>query len=424
MERTQETSGDRENFRTTPIGKLPSDWRVCRLDELVDARASIRYGVVQIGENTPGGVPIIPIKHLDRIDTAELHEASCEIESKYANSRVRGGDVLISVKGTIGRVGIVPPAFEGNIAREIARIRTNGQVDPLYLSLQLQAGDTQRRIERATVGTTRREFSISAVKTFEIALPPLEEQRLIGKVISTWDRAIETVDKQIETARAQKKALMQQLLTGKRRLPGFEGAWASVAIGKLLKEVRRDVEWSDDANYRLLSVRRRSGGAFLREVLCGHQIKTKLMRTARYGDFLISKMQVVHGATGLVSKELDGSHISGSYISMVARDPERFDIRFIDWLSRTKRFRHQTYLSSYGVHIEKMTFSLPLFLKEEISIPPSRSEMAEIANLLDESDQEIALLERQRSLLAMEKRALMQQLLTGKRRVNLGGASA
>lgn len=68
---------------------------------------------------------------------------------------------------------------------------------------------------------------------------------------------------------------MQQLLTGKKRLPGFEGEWKKQSIGNLLKEVRRAVDWNDDDDFKLLSVKRRSGGVVLREVLKGHEILTK-----------------------------------------------------------------------------------------------------------------------------------------------------
>ena len=110
-------------YVSTKIGVVPSDWEVVSLDALADPAAPIRYGVVQIGPHTPGGIPIVPIKHVRRIGKVPLHHASSEIEAPYAGSRVKGGDVLISVKGTIGEVGVVPDGFDGNIAREIARIQ-------------------------------------------------------------------------------------------------------------------------------------------------------------------------------------------------------------------------------------------------------------------------------------------------------------
>ncbi|MGU5768025.1 restriction endonuclease subunit S, partial [Aeromonas allosaccharophila] len=217
------------------------------LEDIAEPSAPIRYGVVQIGEDTKDGIPIVPIKFIDTIATSPLHRASKDIEGKYANSRVQGGDVLISVKGTIGAIGIVPDGFSGNIAREIARIRPSDKYDSAFIALQLQAEKTQREIDNLTVGTTRREFSIHAVRKFSIYVPPLPEQKKIAKIFSTWDKAITTTEQLLANSQQQKKALMQQLLTGKKRLLDnngvrFSGEWkhghlndlGKVAKGKAL----------------------------------------------------------------------------------------------------------------------------------------------------------------------------------------------
>ncbi|TIN92493.1 MAG: restriction endonuclease subunit S [Mesorhizobium sp.] len=399
---------------------LPDEWRLTTLERVTDQRAPIRYGVVQIGPDTLGGVPIVPIKFINRIASASLHRAAHQIEKKYAGSRIQSGDVLISVKGTIGNVGVVPNGFSGNIAREIARVRPNENIDRGYLAFQLQGPSTQRRIKTFTVGSTRLEFSIAALRAFQIPLPPLSEQKKIAEILSTWDMAIETSEKLVANAEAQKRALMQQLLTGRRRLKGFgSGEWVRVQVGSLLKEVRRPVDWSDEDLYSLLSLRRRSGGLFLRERLHGREILTKGMKTTKAGDFLISKMQVVHGAMAMTPARYDGMHISNSYISLITRNKGELEMRFFDWLSRMPFMYRLAYLSSYGVHIEKMTFNLDWFLQEKIGVPTTAAEQSKIADILDAAQFEVDTLSAARAKLLDEKSALMQQLLTGKRRVKL-----
>ena len=185
----------------------------------------------------------------------------------------------------------------------------------------------------------------------------------------------------------------------------------------MLREVKRPVAWSDDDLYRLVSVRRRSGGLFHREDLYSRDIKTKNLKNASSGDFLISKMQVVHGAMGLVRDKFDGMQISGSYIAINSKDEDRLDIEFFDWLSRMPEMYHRAYLCSYGVHIEKMTFNFNLFLKERVQLPPNAKEQARIVEVLDCAEQEVTELDQHITKLRTEKKALMQQLLTGKRRV-------
>ena len=186
---------------------------------------------------------------------------------------------------------------------------------------------------------------------------------------------------------------------------------------RVLKEVKRPVDWDDDAEYKLLSVKRRSEGVVLREVLKGSDILTKKMNVAHSGDLLISKMQIVHGAAGLVADEFDGFHVSDSYISLIPKDESKLDIHFFAWFAKQKLMYHKAFLCSYGVHIEKMTFNFKLFLKEKIRVPVSIEEQQKIAAVLSSADQEISVMQRKLDALKQEKKALMQQLLTGKRRV-------
>ena len=161
----------RPGYKQTAIGTIPEDWEVVTLGSLVEPDAPIRYGVVQIGADTPNGIPIVPIKYIKEIGGAQLTKSSPIIEARFVGSRIAAGDVLISVKGTIGRVGIVPSGFKGNIAREIARLRIEPEGCPEFVMHQLEGEHTQRRINDAVVGTTRLEFSIAAVRKFEIAVP-------------------------------------------------------------------------------------------------------------------------------------------------------------------------------------------------------------------------------------------------------------
>lgn len=201
-----------------------------------------------------------------------------------------------------------------------------------------------------------------------------------------------------------------------RRLLAPKASWKSYKYSQIIKEVRRPIDFNDDELYDLISVRRRSGGLFHRERLYGHQILTKDLREAKKGDFLISKMQIVHGASGLTTPEFDGMKISGSYIAVVSKDPKILDIRYFNWLSKLPWFYHQTYISSYGVHIEKMTFDFKSFLKQEVSIP-SLEEQKKCVQILNLIDKEVDVLNEKLEALQAQKKGLMQQLLTGKIRV-------
>lgn len=251
----------------------------------------------------------------------------------------------------------------------------------------------------------------------ELVVPPLPEQRKIADILTTWDEALTQLDALIEAQERRKKALMQQLLTGRRRLKGFSKPWKRFRFSELLEPQDRYVEFDDDHTYSLVSIRRRSGGVFFREALQGGDIKTKVMKRVHTGDFLISRMQVVHGALGMVRPECDGMYASDSYDVLIAKNEKVLHMPLLDWMSRMRSFWHLAYISSHGVHIEKMTFKLSDFMHEKITLPDDLEEQRQIAAILDTADQQLTLLRTQRTALDQQKRGLMQRLLTGKLRV-------
>ncbi|PSJ85781.1 restriction endonuclease subunit S [Aeromonas veronii] len=335
---------------------------------------------------------------------------------------VRAGATLFTCIGsTIGKIGLAGCTLATNQQINVVIPKPDYDDDYVYYQLELRAAYIAK-----LAGT--QAVPIINKTTFEsqcILVPDsLPEQKKIAQILSTWDKAITTTEQLLANSQQQKKALMQKLLTGQKRLLDnngvrFSGEWKAQRIGSLLKEVKRPVQWDDDSEYHLLSVKRRSEGVVLREILKGSDILTKKMNTALAGDFLISKMQVVHGATGLVTEEFNKCHISDSYIALRPKDDEKIDIAFFSWFSKQKIMYHKAFLCSYGVHIEKMTFNFNMFVKEKVIIPATLEEQQKIAAVLSTADQEITALQQKLDALKQEKKALMQQLLTGKRRVKV-----
>jgi len=256
------------------------------------------------------------------------------------------------------------------------------------------------------------------VKSIPVLIPPIKEQAAITQLLITWDSAINKIAQLIYKKEQRKTWLMQQLLTGTKRLKGFKEKRVKHHYIDLLRVVKRQVEWDDNKIYHLISVRRKSGGIFERESLRGDQIKVKDLRTAKEGDFLFSKMQIVHGASALVDKKFAGSKISGSYIAVVAKDAGILSMEYFDWYSKTPYFYHQTYISSYGVHIEKMTFDFESFLTLDIHLPSVKEQRA-IVEVLSAANNEVELLKEKLKSIKQQKKGLMQMLLTGKKRLKI-----
>ncbi|MEG4811186.1 restriction endonuclease subunit S [Microcoleus sp. F8-D1] len=207
-----------EQFKDSPLGQIPKDWETPTFEEVTVDDAPICYGIVQPGSYIESGIPVIAIQNLNTDYRTNIHKSAQAIESGYARSRVCSNDLLLSVKGTIGRVGIVPSGFIGNISRDVARIRLKSLASPQYVRQMLLAPSFQERLEQVVVGTTRPEVSIGILRKLRLPLPPLPEQELIADVFNVHDSRIRIEEAYHNKLKLQKKGLMNDLLIGKVRV--------------------------------------------------------------------------------------------------------------------------------------------------------------------------------------------------------------
>lgn len=398
-----------KGYKLSPLGPIPQDWQILEFGEFSELSKG-KYNPVE-SEN----IPCLELEHFDQ-ETGVINGSVKSASQKSTKNVFKKGQILFGkLRPYLRKYWLAE--FDGVCSSEIWVLKPKDKKCSNDFLFRLVQHNHFIQVANVSSGSKMPRADWDYVSSFPFAVPPLKEQTAIANLLSTWDKAINTLTQLIAQKELRKKWLMQQLLTGKKRLKGFEGGWKKFHYDDLLKVVKRSIEWDDNALYHLISVRRRSGGIFERESLYGHQIKVKDLRTAKAGDFLFSKMQIVHGASALVRKEFDGSKISGSYIAVVAKDPKVLNIEFFEWYSKTPFFYHQTYISSYGVHIEKMTFDFENFLTLDMKLP-SYEEQTAIATVLQSADAELSLLRQKLDKIKEQKKGLMQVLLTGKKRLN------
>lgn len=408
-----ENSTIRPFYNTT----VPSDWRIVRLKNLGKVGSGTTPSTIIPEYWLNGTIPWLPT---GKVNDKIIKDSQTFITEKALQDKgiklLPMGSVVIAMIGqgkTRGKTALLE--IEAWVNQNFAFIIPNQSVDSRYLYTILDYNYGRIRYE-GNRGGNQGSLNAGMIKDFKIPLAPLSEQRAIAQILSLMDTAINQNNKIIAQKELRKNWLMQNLLTGKKRLKGFCGDWKEYSYEKLLKIVKRNFEWDENELYKLISVRRRSDGIFFREALYGHQILVKTLRTAKEGDFLFSKMQILHGASALVTKEFDGAKISGSYIAVVAKDKKQLNMEFFQWYSQVPYFYHQTYISSYGVHIEKMTFDFETFLQLETKLPDFEEQTA-IAQVLQAADKEILLLKAKTDKLREQKKGMMQVLLTGKVRI-------
>ncbi|MBD3338286.1 MAG: hypothetical protein GF353_04225 [Candidatus Lokiarchaeota archaeon] len=414
---------DQENksgYKKTKIGWIPEGWKIRELRNIANIVAGGTPSRKK-KEYWNGSIPWLTTSLVSFNRINETEEFISEVGLSNSSAKLfKKGTLIMAMYGqgkTRGRVGILEIDAATNQA--CAGIVVNKKsIDKYYLFHNLCF--RYNEIREIGHGGNQKNLNAELIRNIPIPIPVLFEQKKIVQILNTWDNGIEITQKLITAKEQQKKALMQQLLVGKKRFPEFENyEWREYKYNELLLEVRRAVSFKDNERYHLISVRRRSAGLFQRESMYGRQIKTKDLRIAKAGDFIISKMQIVHGASGLVTEKFDGMKISGSYIALVVKNQNLLAIEFLDWLSKMPYFYHQTFISSYGVHIEKMTFDFKTFLKLKIYVPSNIEEQQKIASVLQTADKEIGLLKKKLTKLQQQKKGLMQVLLTGKIRVKI-----
>jgi type I restriction enzyme S subunit len=208
-----------EQFQDSPLGRIPNTWVVQTLEQITEPQSPICYGMVQVFDFVSDGVLVLAIRDILGDYATGLHRTAPNIDANYTRSRVRPGDVLISIKGTIGRIGLVPQHYVGNISRDLARVRPVECVSSEFLIHLLRSPLGQKTLERAQVGTTRAELSIAPLKRIAFAFPEKKEQERIAKILDEQDGLIVVHETELAKLVQLKSGLMTDLLTGRVRVP-------------------------------------------------------------------------------------------------------------------------------------------------------------------------------------------------------------
>lgn len=194
----------------------------------------------------------------------------------------------------------------------------------------------------------------------------------------------------------------------------FPTDWHVQKMDQWIALEERPVILEDNKKYNLVTVRRRFGGIDLRGEYLGKNILVKNYFKVRYGDFLISKRQIAHGACGIVSKSLDGAVVSNEYNVFIPK--QGTNIEMFNLMMQLPHYARLFYLMSDGVHIEKLRFKTQDWMKRKLAMPPLE-EQQKIAAILTAQDKVIELKGKLLAEKQQQKKYLMQQLLNGKKRL-------
>lgn len=333
------------------------------------------------------------------------------------------GDVLFTREAPAGESCLVPADKRVCMGQRMVMLRPKKDVtDPTFLSLILNTERTKADIARLSIGSTVSRINIADIKKLKIASPPIAEQRKIAKILSTWNKAISTTEHLIDNSKHQKKALMQQLLTGKKRLfndlgKPFEDEWEEVTLGNTLAKISNGLTYDSKATKGLpvSRIETISTGKVNHQKVgyAPDEEKTRKFKLIK-GDILYSHINSLSHIGRVAYFESDKVLYHGMNL-LLLRTPTTSDSKFIFYVlssSIGKAFSKSHAKSA----VNQASISTTDIKSFKVNLP-TLDEQRKIAAVLTSADKEIGLLEKQLADLKQEKKALMQQLLTGKRRV-------
>jgi len=203
------------------LGEIPAHWEVKRLWHLTPSDRRIMYGIVLPGPNVDEGVAIVKGGDVapDRLRLELLNRTTAKIESGYARSRLRGGDLVYAIRGSIGDVAMVPDELEGaNLTQDAARIAYTAAIHGPWLLHALKSAAVFAQLEAGALGATISGVNIRDLKRASIPVPPGVEQRTIATFLHTettkLDALIAKVREAIERLKELRTALISAAVTG------------------------------------------------------------------------------------------------------------------------------------------------------------------------------------------------------------------
>jgi type I restriction enzyme S subunit len=409
-----------EGFQQIPgLSVCPKEWKVVQANEIC---SKITKGTTPPKSDIveDGNIPFLRVNNLtfegSLNRTNELLFVSESAHRGFlARSIAYPNDILMNIVGPpLGKIVQLPDDFaEYNLNQAIIIYRLKSiKIDISYFLNYLKSNYAQYWLSSRSKKTSgQQNLTIELCKELPVPLPSYPEQQKIAQILCTWDKAIEKLEALIAAKQKRKKALMQQLLTGKKRFAGFEGEWKTYHLSEIFSE-RNESGFND---LTLLSITREKGVIPRDEVErkdTSNDDKSKYLRICP-GDIGYNTMRMWQGVSAL--SDLEGI-VSPAYTICVPKN--NIDAKYASFLFKTPVVMNLFLRYSQGLTSDTWNLKFRHFSEIKITIP-EKAEQQKIAFVLSAADIEIETHKKQLFVLKEQKKGLMQQILTGKLRVKI-----
>ena len=372
-----------DGYKDSALGVIPEDWEVKRLGEV----AKIFVGK-DLKESNYSEVKSDKYTHKVYSNTVQ----DKGLYGYYDFEEYKGKAITVVGRG-VG-LGTAFPRHEGFGA--IGRLLV---IYPRNHDYRLRSEYINNKVQIFVESAAIPQLTGEQFATYKIAIPNIAEQKRIAEVLEHWDKAIEKQSKIIDLLERRKRALMQRLLTGKVRLSGFNGAWKKVKLGEI-SDIKTGSKNNED------KIENGKYPFFVRSQ------KVETIDTYSYdGEAILIPGE---GKIGEVIHYINGKFDYHQRVYKISNFSNSFPLFIFYYLQYN--FAKQAINNSVKACVDSLR--LPVFIEMIVNLPILEEQQA-IAEVLSTADNEIKMAKQKFEAIHTQKRALMQQLLTGKKRLKI-----
>ena len=391
-------------YKRTAVGVIPEDWTCGRIGDLA---TRVGGGITPSGGErayVTEGRPFLRSQNVGwgALVLTDLTFITDELHASFAASEIEEGDVLLNITGaSIGRSAVADITIaSGNVNQHVCEIRTDPKsLDPHFLSSYLLSAAGQRQIDSFQAGGNRQGLNYSQIRSFLIPRPTLSEQRAIAEALSDVDGLLEALEALIAKKQSIKQAAMQQLLTGKTRLPEFSGEWKTQSLGSLAR-IKTGTRNNED------KVR---GGRY------PFYVRSNVVERINSYSYDCEAILVPgEGRIGDIFHYVRGRFDIHQRVYSISHFVPTVCAKFL-YFFMIKNFGAWALQNTVKATVDSLR--LPTFQEFEMHIPSSAIEQMAISAVLSDIEADIVGLERRLAKILAIKQGMMQQLLTGQVRL-------
>ncbi len=425
----------RRGYKQTEVGVIPEDWEIAPLDTMTTLLTNGFVGTATSAyvDDDEG---VLYIQGYNVIENGfNLHgikRVSRSFHVRNSKSCLQVGDLLTIQTGEIGVTTIVPPSLAGANCHALVISRLNRKhFQPDYYCHYFNSVLGRRAFKEIETGTTMKHVNVGDMKSLNLPVPGLEEQRLIGEALSDADALIESLEQLLTKKRQIKQGAMQEFLTGKKRLPGFQSKpgyqktdvglipsdWDARPLGQTARSISRGAsprpidspEWFDERSsvgwVRISDVTK--SGRFLSET------SQRLSEAGIHASRFVPKDSLIMSICATVGRPIQTKIDVCIHDGFVVFDRPSVDQAFLYHALKELEPRW----SKSGQTGSQMNLNTDLIKGTRVALPMNPEEQTAIASVLSDMDSALSSLETKLAKARQLKQGMMQNLLTGKIRL-------